>query len=97
MSTPVSIYSYQLSPTGNRTVATEGTGGTLNWTYDGIYRLTNEAVASDPDQVNGSVAYGLDQANNRLSETSSLNGFNSGSFGYNADDEVSTGESFFCT
>jgi RHS repeat-associated protein len=91
MSSPVSSYTYQLSPTGKRTVATEGTGRTLNWTYDGIYRLTNEAIASDPDQVNGSVSYSLDPVGNRLSETSSLNGINSGSFGYNADDEVSTG------
>jgi YD repeat-containing protein len=90
MSTPVSSYTYQLGPTGNRTVATGGTGRTLNWTYDGIYRLTNEAVASDPDQVNGSVAYVLDPVGNRLSETSSLSGINSGSFGYNGDDEVST-------
>jgi RHS repeat-associated protein len=83
-------YSYQLGPTGNRTQATEGNGRTLQWTYDGIYRLTNEAVSADPDNVNGSVAYGLDPVGNRLSETSSLNGVNSGSFGYNADDEVST-------
>jgi RHS repeat-associated protein len=83
-------YAYQLGPTGNRTQATEGNGRTLQWSYDGIYRLTNEAVSADPNNVNGSVAYGLDPVGNRLTETSSLNGVNSGSFGYNADDEVST-------
>jgi RHS repeat-associated protein len=62
----------------------------VNWSYDGIYRLTNETIASDPSQVNGSVAYGLDPVGNRLSDTSSLAGINSGSFGYNADDEVNT-------
>jgi RHS repeat-associated protein len=90
MATPVSSYSYTLGPTGNRTAGTEGTGRTLNWSYDGIYRLTNEAVSADPDTVNGSIAYGLDPVGNRLSKTSSVTGVNSGSFGYNADDEVSS-------
>jgi len=36
------------------------------------------------------VAYGLDPVGNRESENSSLSGVPSGSFGYNADDEVST-------
>jgi RHS repeat-associated protein len=90
MSTPVSSYSYQLGPTGNRTSATEGNGRALNWNYDGIYRLTNETISGDPSQNNGSVSYGLDPVGNRLSETSSLPGITSGSFGYNADDEVSS-------
>jgi RHS repeat-associated protein len=86
----VSGYAYQRGPTGNLTGASELNGRTLNWTYDGIYRLTNEAITSDPSQVNGSVGYGLDPVGNRLSDTSSLAGINSGSFGYNADDEVNT-------
>jgi RHS repeat-associated protein len=90
MTTPVSSYNYQLGPTGNRTSDTEGTGRTLNWSYDGIYRLTNETIANDPSQNNGSVSYGLDPVGNRLSESSSLPGINSGSFTYNADDEVSS-------
>src|SRR5208337_4557063 len=90
VSTPVSSYSYQLGPTGNRTASTEGNGRTLQWNYDGIYRLTNETITSDPSNNNGSVAYGLDPVGNRLSENSSLPGINSGSWGYNADDEVSS-------
>jgi RHS repeat-associated protein len=88
--TPVSSYNYQLGPTGNRTSATEGTGRTLNWNYDNIYRLANETIANDPSQNNGSVSYGLDPVGNRLSENSSLPGISSGSWGYNADDEVSS-------
>jgi hypothetical protein len=42
--TPVSGYNYQLGPTGNRTQAVESTGSTINWSYDGINRLT-EVVA----------------------------------------------------
>jgi RHS repeat-associated protein len=90
LSAPTASYTYQLGPTGNRTQATESNGRTLNWTYDGIYRLTNEGISSDPTTENGNVAYGLDPVGNRLTETSSLAGVNSGSFGYNADDEVST-------
>jgi len=58
-STPVSSYSYQLGATGNRTGATEQTGRTLTWNYDGIYRLTSEAV-QDPSGGNGEVDYTLD-------------------------------------
>ena len=90
LATQNSGYIYQRGPTGNLTSATELNGRTVNWSFDGIYRLTNEAIASDPDQVNGAVAYGLDPVGNRLSDTSSLSGINSGSFGYNADDEVNT-------
>ena len=88
LATQNSGYIYQRGPTGNLTSATELNGRTVNWSFDGIYRLTNEAVSSDPDQVNGSVGYQLDPVGNRTSETSSLAGINSGSFGYNADDEV---------
>ncbi len=90
MSTPVSNYSYQLDPTGNRTSATEGNGRSLTWNYDGIYRLTNETISADPDNVNGSVAYGLDPVGNRQSKSSTLNGIHSGTYSYNVDDEVLT-------
>jgi YD repeat-containing protein len=83
-------YTYQRGPTGNLTSATESNGRTVNWSYDDIYRLTNEVIASDPSHVNGSVAYGLDPVGNRLSDTSSLAGVNSGSFGYNSDDELNS-------
>jgi hypothetical protein len=62
-------------------------------TYDGIYRLTNEAITSAPSGNNGSVGYGLDPVGNRLTETSSLSGIDSGTFSFNADDELS-GESY---
>jgi RHS repeat-associated protein len=83
-------YTYQLGPTGNRAQATESTGRTLSWNYDGIYRLTNETISLDPAKINGSVAYGLDPVGNRLTESSTIQGVNSGSFGYNSDDELST-------
>jgi hypothetical protein len=90
LSTPVSSYTYQLGPVGNRKNVTEGTGRTVNYNYDGIYRLTNETVSADPAKVNGSVSYVLDPVGNRKSATSTLSGVNTASFNYNTDDELTT-------
>ena len=83
-------YTYQRGPTGNLIGATESNGRTESWSYDGIYRLTNETISLAPSGKNGSVGYGLDPVGNRTSDTSSLSGISSGSFGYNPDDEVSS-------
>ena len=42
---PITDYKYTLGLTGNRTGATEQGGRTLNWNYDGIYRLTNVTIS----------------------------------------------------
>ena len=83
-------YNYTLGPAGNRLSAAESTGRVLSWTYDGIYRLTNETVGLDPHSKNGSVGYGLDPVGNRLSQTSTLPGISMGSFTYSANDLLST-------
>jgi len=87
---PVADYKYTLGLTGNRTGSTEQGGRTLNWSYDGIYRLTNETIASDPGGNNGSVSYGLDPVGNRISATSTFSNLSPGFGSYNADDEVSS-------
>jgi RHS repeat-associated protein len=87
---PIADYSYSLGVTGLRTGVTEQSGRTANWTYDGIYRLTNEAISLSPAGNNGSVGYGLDPVGNRQTETSSITGLASGSFTFNADDQLST-------
>jgi len=71
---PVADYKYTLGLTGIRTKAVEQGGRTVQWGYDNIYRLNNEAVTSDPNSVDGSVAYTLDPVGNRNSDTSSLSG-----------------------
>jgi RHS repeat-associated protein len=81
-------YLYTLDNAGNRKKVTELNNRTVNWTYDGIYRLTNETISLDPNNKNGSVGYGLDPVGNRQSETSSLSGVNSGSYTFNQDDEL---------
>ena len=83
-------YVYQRGPAGNLTSATELSGRTVNWSYDGIYRLTNETISLAPSKNNGSVSYGLDPVGNRQSENSSLSGLPSGSWSFNADDELSS-------
>jgi RHS repeat-associated protein len=90
---PIADYKYTLGLTGLRTGATEQSGRTLQWNYDGIYRLNSETVASDPSNINGSVGYLLDPVGNRTATNSSLNGISSSSgIGYNADDELQPGE-----
>jgi RHS repeat-associated protein len=84
-------YSYTLSPTGNRTGAVESSGRTLNWSYDGIYRLTNENITADPNSKTGTVSYGLDPVGNRQTQTSSIPGVpTAGPFTYDQDDRLST-------
>ncbi len=90
LSSQPASYAYQRGPTGNLTSVTESNGRTEGWTYDGIYRLTNETISLAPSGHNGSVGYGLDPVGNRLTETSSLNDVPSGTWSFNADDEISS-------
>jgi RHS repeat-associated protein len=89
-SNQVSSYTYGRGPTGNLTSALELNGRTVNWTYDGIYRLTNESIAGAPSGDNGAASYTLDPVGNRDSVASSLGEVSSGSWGYNSNDEVSS-------
>lgn len=84
----VNGYQYQLGPTGNRQSATEPNGRTLNWTYDGIYRLANETITGG--SVNGAVSYSLDPVGNRLSQNSTLSGIGTASATFDANDRLST-------
>ena len=49
-------YNYQLGPRAIVTSALESSGRQVNWSYDGIYRLTNEAISSDPAKIMASVS-----------------------------------------
>jgi YD repeat-containing protein len=57
-------YNYTLAATGHRMSVTEANNRNVTWSYDGIYRLTNETISSDPHGKNGAVAYGLDPVGN---------------------------------
>ena len=90
LATQVSGYVYQLGPTGNRTSSLELNGRAINWTYDGINRLTQETVTSAPSGKNGTVSYGLDPVGNRLSDSSTLSGIPSTTESFDADDRLLT-------
>jgi RHS repeat-associated protein len=87
-------YSYTFDPTGNRQSAVELSGRAINWTYDGVYRLTNETISLDPRSINGSVGYGLDPVGNRLSQTSTIPGIAPGSYTYDSDDQMLSAETY---
>ena len=53
LNSQVAGYTYQRGATGNLTSATEQNGRTVNWNYDGIYRLTNETISLAPSGNNG--------------------------------------------
>jgi RHS repeat-associated protein len=86
--TDLNGYHYQLGATGNRQYATEPGGRRVDWTYDGIYRLTNETVTGG--SVNGTIAYGLDPVGNRLNQNSTLSGIGTVSATFDADDRLAT-------
>jgi RHS repeat-associated protein len=92
--TDLNGYHYQLGATGNRQYATEPGGRRVDWTYDGIYRLTNETISLDPRGKNGAVGYTLDAVGNRLSETSSLPGIPTTSFTYDVNDRIQSTEQY---
>ena len=90
LATQAASYSYQRGAVGNLTNAVESSGRTVQWSYDGINRLTGENIAGAAGNANGSASYSLDPVGNRLSDSSSIPDVPSGSYGYNADDEVNT-------
>jgi RHS repeat-associated protein len=86
-----------LDKNGHRQSVTEPNGRAVSWTYDGIYRLTNETISGDPSPTpkNGSVGYGLDPVGNRSSETSSIPGIPTvASLLYDFDDRMVPAETY---
>ena len=90
---PVADYKYTLGLTGNRAKATEQSGRTLQWSYDNIYRLTGETIASDPANNggnNGNTTYQLDPVGNRTGATSTFSSLMPGYGSYNPNDQLSS-------
>ena len=90
--TQIADYKYTLGLTGNRTNATEKSGRTLQWGYNGIYQLNNENITGDPAN-NGSATYTLDPVGNRTAATSTFSGFTPVFGSYNLNDQLS-GETY---
>jgi RHS repeat-associated protein len=88
------VYDYTLDAVGNRQKVVEHLpnqgGRTVNWSYDNIYRLTDEVITLDPMSKNGNVHYDLDPVGNRTQESGTLSGLLPGSFTYDFDDRLNT-------
>jgi hypothetical protein len=86
--TAIASYAYTLGAAGHRLSVSELSGRTVNYGYDSIYRLTNETIAGDPNNVNGAASYVYDAVGNRTQKTSTIPGFPGGLLNYNANDQL---------
>ncbi len=91
--TKLSSYLHGLAPAGNRLSVTELNGRLVSYGYDNDYRLTSEAISTDPAGNNGTVSYGpngYDAVGNRVFMSSSLNAVPGGTFSYDVNDRLAT-------
>jgi RHS repeat-associated protein len=84
-------YAYTLGPAGNRTTVSEFSGRQVNYTYDDLYRLTNEMISGNADPTqNGSIGYQYDHVGNRLQRTSTLAAVPPASYSFDSNDRLSS-------
>lgn len=83
----VASFTYKLAPAGNRTNLVETVNGvsrTNTWSYDPLYRLTNETLIAS---IAGTVSYKYDGVGNRTNRTSSVAGITNQTFVLNSNDQ----------
>jgi large repetitive protein len=78
----ISGYQYTLDGVGNRTKVIESSGRTVDYTYDVLNRLTQEAIA-DPSLGNRTTSYTFDLVGNRLTRNDSVAGLTNYSYDTN--------------
>ncbi len=84
-------FSYLLGATGNRIKLSETVNGTIRtnaWSYDALYRLTNEIVSGV--SPTGSLGYRYDDVGNRTNRIGSLGSLTAQTFTYDTNDELTT-------
>jgi len=83
----INSFRYTLDPTGNRTAVQEHDGRQVNYTYDVLYRLTQEAItdagATNPTRT---IGYVYDPVGNRLSRNDAGSGVIT--YNYDANDQL---------
>lgn len=83
--TTIGSFAYQLGLTGNRTNLTETLNSqpstTYAWSYDALYRLTNENISTL-----GNLGYGYDAVGNRTNRNSGVTGLTNQIFAFNTND-----------
>jgi RHS repeat-associated protein len=88
--TPLASYAYVLGTAGNRLSVAELSGRTVNYAYDGLYRLASETIAGDSHQ-NGVISYTYDLVGNRTQRNSTVPAVPAtGLLDYDANDRIST-------
>jgi RHS repeat-associated protein len=92
--TPLLSYGYVVDPTGRKLSVGELNGRSVNYAYDNVYQLTGETVAGSVSGPNGAVTYAYDSAGNRTATTSTLAGITAGSLTYNANDQLSSTDTY---
>ena len=70
-SSPIMTFSYAYGKTGNRLMASDRNGSS-NYTYDSIYRMTEEAISRS--EAKGTLTYGLDPVGNRQALAATVTG-----------------------
>lgn len=80
-------FNYTLAPTGNRIAFKEQDGRRVHYGYDGLSRLTKEAIVEN-GVTNRTIAYVLDSVGNRLSRDDSAEGLTA--YSYDNNDELLT-------
>lgn len=78
-------YDYKLRASGHRRQVIEG-GRTITYTYDELYRLTDENRVGDGNGNNGAIGYTLDKVGNRSARLSSVTGIPNQTNTFNARD-----------
>ncbi len=84
-------FAYKLAPAGNRTNLVDnvgGTGRTFSWSYDPLYRLTNEVITGA--SPSGTTSYQYDAVGNRTNRTSNVAGIGNQALTYNTNDWLTT-------
>jgi YD repeat-containing protein len=85
----IATYAQTFGFSGRKLTVSELNGRSENYSYDSIYRLLNETIASDPISANnGGLGYSLDSVGNRQSLNSTLAALQSQSFAYDANDRL---------
>ncbi len=86
-------WAYTYSPRGQRLTSTELTGREATYGYDTASRLTSETITDDPSGAtgNGALTYSIDPVGNRLWRVSTLAALGPQSFGYDINDELTSG------
>jgi RHS repeat-associated protein len=87
----IASFAYRLASGGNRTNLIENINGTARtsvWSYDSLYRLTNEVITGA--SPTGTIGYKYDAVGNRTNRTSTVSGVGTVSASFNGNDQLTT-------